>query len=150
MTQYMTRKKIGYMEWLVFVRKSIMQKTVFCCGKQLGLSMKLNFPLTRCNFHLSMNFSLACDAIPKGSRTGSDLLLYTALTDATSASPQYTCGVLIDEWTEVIPLEKETTGLTFHYDRPNAEAPQTMLFITPTKITGHWAWEDIVDALHYT
>jgi len=79
-----------------------------------------------------------------------DVLLYTALTDATAISPQYACGLLIDEWTEVIPLENETTGLTFHYDRPNAEAPQTMLLVTPTRLTGQWAWADIVDALHYT
>ena len=71
------------------------------------------------------------------------------MTDAATNSPQYACGLLIDEWTEVIPLEKETTGLSFHYDRPNAEAPQTMLLVTPTKLTGNWEWIDIVDALHH-
>ena len=78
----------------------------------------------------------------------SDILLYTALTDAAAAAPQSVCGVLIDEWTEVIPVENETTGLSFHYDRPNSEAPQTILLVTPSKITGNWEWQDIVDALH--
>ena len=77
-----------------------------------------------------------------------DVLLYTALTNSTASSPQYTCGFLIDEWTEVIPLENETTGLSFHYDRPNTEAPQTFLLVTPTTLTGNWQWLDIVDALH--
>jgi hypothetical protein len=77
-----------------------------------------------------------------------DLLLYTALTNTAASSPNYTCGFLVDEWTEVIPLENETTGLSFHYDRPNTEAPQTMLLVTPTKLTGNWVWQDIVDALH--
>jgi hypothetical protein len=79
-----------------------------------------------------------------------DVLLYTALTTSAATSPQYTCGFLVDEWTEVIPLENETTGLSFHYDRPNAEAPQTMLLVTPAKLTGNWDWLDIVDALHDT
>jgi len=77
-----------------------------------------------------------------------DLLLYTALTNTAASSPNYTCGFLVDEWTEVIPLGNETTGLSFHYDRPNTEAPQTMLLVTPTKLTGNWVWQDIVDALH--
>jgi hypothetical protein len=79
-----------------------------------------------------------------------DTLLFTALTESTATSPQYACGFLIDEWTEVIPLEKETTGLTFHYDRPNSEAAQTMLLVTPAKLTGNWDWQDLVDALHHT
>ena len=79
-----------------------------------------------------------------------DILLYTALTTSTAVAPSYTCGFLIDEWTEVIPTEKETTGLTFHYDRPNSEAPQTFLLVLPTKLTGNWEWADLVDALLHT
>ena len=77
-------------------------------------------------------------------------LLYTALTPIGAAAPGYACGLLIDEWTEVIPTEKETTGLSFHYDRPNSEAPQTMLLVTPSQLEGNWQWDDLVDALHFT
>jgi hypothetical protein len=79
-----------------------------------------------------------------------DTLLYTALTSSTASAPSYACGFLIDEWTEVIPTEKETTGLTFHYDRPNSEAPQTFLLVLPTKLTDNWEWDDLVDALLHT
>ncbi len=79
-----------------------------------------------------------------------DTLLYTALTTSTASAPSYTCGFLVDEWTEVIPTEKETTGLTFHYDRPNSEAPQAFLLVLPTKLTGNWEWDDLVDALLHT
>jgi hypothetical protein len=79
-----------------------------------------------------------------------ELLLYTALTAAAAPSPGYACGFLVDEWTEVIPTETETTGLTFHYDRPSSEAPQAFLLVTPTKLNGNWRWNDLVDALHYT
>lgn len=60
------------------------------------------------------------------------------------------CGLLLDEWTEVLPTAEETTGLTFHYDRPNSEPPQAMLLATPPRINGRWEWADIVDAVRET
>lgn len=36
-------------------------------------------------------------------------------------------GVLIDEWTESIPEPEATTGMTFNYNQPSNEAPQTVL-----------------------
>lgn len=60
------------------------------------------------------------------------------------------CGLLLDEWTEVIPLKEETTGLTFHFDRPNSEPPQAWLLVTPATSQGQWVWEDVVGALHET
>jgi hypothetical protein len=60
------------------------------------------------------------------------------------------CGLLLDEWSEVIPGEDVDTGLTFHFDRPNTEAPQTMLLVAPTDFRGGWRWEDLVDALNDT
>jgi hypothetical protein len=56
-------------------------------------------------------------------------------------------GLLLDEWTEVIPHRRETAGLTFHYDRPSQEPPQTMLLVTPTGIERQWSWEDIQAAI---
>jgi hypothetical protein len=79
-----------------------------------------------------------------------DVLLYTAVTDAGSGPPTYACGFLLDEWTEVIPTESETTGLTFHYDKPSSEAPQSFLLVLPTRLDGKWQWADLVDALHNT
>jgi hypothetical protein len=79
-----------------------------------------------------------------------DKLLYTALyADAFDESkPQ--CGLLLDEWTEVIPVPEVTTGLTFHFDQPNTEPPQTLLLVTPSEFRGAWRWEDLVDALQET
>jgi hypothetical protein len=77
----------------------------------------------------------------------SDKLLYTAFMDGFDPDePQ--CGLLVDEWTEVIPAPTETTGLVFHYDRPNCEAPQSMLLATPSAFRGEWSWQDVVHSLH--
>lgn len=85
-------------------------------------------------------------------KIASEPLLYTAhyVDDNffNTAAPQ--CGALVDEWTEVIPVKKETAGLAFHYDRPNNEAPQAWLLATPAQFSGHWQWADLVDALHDT
>ncbi|MER0171831.1 MAG: hypothetical protein DU489_14775 [Nitrosomonas sp.] len=80
----------------------------------------------------------------------SDKLLYTAHYVDAFAQNVAICGLLLDEWTEVIPTTQETTGLTFHYDRPNCEAPQSLLLALPANFTGHWQWQDLVDTLHET
>jgi len=82
-------------------------------------------------------------------------LLYSAhfgfQADIKTNQPDKTyCGLLLDEWTEVIPTDQATTGLTFHFNRPNSEPPQTILLVTPPDPDGTWNWQDIVDALHET
>jgi hypothetical protein len=79
-----------------------------------------------------------------------DRLLYTAHYAVPFDRRKKQCGLLVDEWTEVIPSDNETTGIAFHYDRPNSEPPQTMLLVTPPSFTGSWQWQDLVDALNET
>lgn len=80
----------------------------------------------------------------------SNTLLYTAFVAKATLAPTEACGLLIDEWTELIPAKEETTGIAFHYDRPNSEAPQALLLVEPTQLAGNWQWNDLVDALTYT
>jgi hypothetical protein len=54
------------------------------------------------------------------------------------------CGLAVDDWTEVVPSAVETTGVAFHYDRPNAQAPQTLLVAVAPQLRGHWQWSDLV------
>jgi hypothetical protein len=79
-----------------------------------------------------------------------DRLLYTAhfAVDFDRTRPQ--CGLLLDEWTEVVPAREETTGLTFHYDRPNSEPPQVILLALSPTFSGGWGWNDLVDAIRET
>jgi hypothetical protein len=79
-----------------------------------------------------------------------ELLLYTAAYAKDFDGTQAQCGLLLDEWTEVVPGETETTGITFHFDKPNCEPPQVILLVTPTQFTGAWKWEDLVNTLHDT
>lgn len=88
-------------------------------------------------------------AFPESYEIDEERLLYTAYLPAfTPTDPQ--CGLLVDEWTEVIPTDRTTTGLAFHYDRPNSEPAQAMLLVTPSAFTGSWSWGDVVQTLHDT
>jgi hypothetical protein len=84
-----------------------------------------------------------------------DKLLYSAIVPAgaeidTSQPDTTYSGLLLDEWVEVVPGEESLTGLAFHFDRPNSEAPQAILLASPPKFTGAWQWQDLVDTLHET
>jgi hypothetical protein len=80
----------------------------------------------------------------------SDRLLYTAQYSQPFDGTVRQCGMLVDEWTEVIPATSRNTGITFNYDRPNNEAPQSLLLVTPASASGEWLWEDLVGALNET
>jgi hypothetical protein len=60
------------------------------------------------------------------------------------------CGLLVEEWTEVIPERAVNAGISFHFDRPNAMPPQALLLAVPPKIQGHWVWDDLMAILHDT
>jgi hypothetical protein len=40
-------------------------------------------------------------------------------------------GLLVDEWVETLPSPSETTGLAFHFDQPDARAPNAVLIAVP-------------------
>ena len=60
----------------------------------------------------------------------SDRLLYSCIYGEPFNAAGRQCGVLIDQWTEVIPATTRDTGITFNYNRPDNEAPQTILLVT--------------------
>jgi hypothetical protein len=77
----------------------------------------------------------------------SDTMLYTAFAPAMNPAAAIV-GLLVDEWTETIPVRQETTALTFHYDRPNCEAPQSLLLVLPSTGAGTWTWAEVVASMH--
>lgn len=87
--------------------------------------------------------------IPAGHEITSDRLLYTAHFAAPFDQARPICGLLIDEWTEVVPDVRETTGLAFQYDRPNSEAPQSWLLAVPASVgdDSRWSWGELLAAV---
>jgi hypothetical protein len=114
----------------------------------------LQFPHRPDNVWLGLKFP---ETLPSGDPfvLEDDNLLYSAYFGAgaeiDTAVPETTySGLLLDEWVEVVPTDQTTTGLAFHFSRPNSEAPQAILLVTPPAHKGNWEWQDLVDTLHET
>jgi hypothetical protein len=88
--------------------------------------------------------------IPATAELTGERLLYTAVHDGALDPAQPLCGVLVDDWTEVVPARQITTGVAFHHDRPNAEPPQAWLLALPASFDGTWSWEDLLGAVTET
>ncbi len=89
----------------------------------------------------------------EGSRPPSGRLsLVLQQPSAAKADGEWT-GILIDEWTELIPSTSELTGIAFNYDDPDSEAPQAILIAVPAVpggIEGLWDLPSLVDMLRET
>ena len=48
-------------------------------------------------------------------------------------------GLVIDEWSEVVPDRTQVTGLSFHVDQPDARAPQSILLAVPPTEAHVWS-----------
>ncbi|MGS2619513.1 hypothetical protein ACVCAH_34130 [Micromonospora sp. LZ34] len=88
--------------------------------------------------------------IPDGYAIDSDRLLYTAHFAEPFDSTAPVVGLLVDEWTEVVPGTQETTGIAFHFDRPNAEPPQAWLLALAPREDRTWSWDDLLAVVNYT
>lgn len=80
-----------------------------------------------------------------------DTLSVTVHGDASSSfTANSQCGILVDEWTEIIPVKEEITGIGFNYNQPDAAPPQTLLLaVTPVE-KGSWDWDALVGILNDT
>jgi hypothetical protein len=55
-------------------------------------------------------------------------------------------GLLLDRWSERIPKADRITGVTFHFDAPNARAPQAWILALPPR-GAQWTLKLVVDTL---
>jgi hypothetical protein len=59
------------------------------------------------------------------------------------STTQVLTGLVIDEWTEVVPSASETTGIAFQFDVPDACAPQSVLIAVPPVPGLDWTSESL-------
>jgi hypothetical protein len=83
--------------------------------------------------------NLPPDAPPPALPAGKLSLVVHAPTgfDATA----YLAGLLVEDWTEVVPSAEETTGFVFHCDQPHARAPQAILLAVAADTSTAWTLE---------
>jgi hypothetical protein len=69
-----------------------------------------------------------------------------ALTTGAPATQTPYAGLLVDEWIERIPRTTESAGVSFHYEEPNARAPQVLLLAVCPDARNTWDF-DLVRAI---
>lgn len=112
-------------------------------GREEPALTPLQFPFLPGDHWLALGF-------PPDARLDRDRLLYTAALPAGFDPAARRCGLLLDEWTEVIPADTQETAIATHFDRPDSEPPQALLLVLPTQRTGTWNWPDVIGALDDT
>lgn len=78
-----------------------------------------------------------------------NLALFAGNGPVPAANAQWV-GLLLDEWTELIPNREESTALAFHYDDPGAEAPQAVLIAVPPDNAENWSLDTVIAVLRET
>jgi hypothetical protein len=91
---------------------------------------------------------LALDQIPRPVPGGRLSLALHAPAGFDPALP--VSGLLVDEWTEVIPSPEETTGVAFHYDTPASRAPQAVLVAVPPDAARTWGLDALAATVQET
>lgn len=110
----------------------------------------LQFPYRQHDYWLAMPYPDTIAETNKPFVIDEDKLLYTAIYAENFDKNKKQCGLLLDEFTEQIPLPDTTIGLTYHFDQPSSEPPQTLLLVTPSEFRGAWQWQDLADTLQET
>lgn len=136
------REKIHYLENSLFHIEGF-------GGSELNLT-PTQLPYRSQDYWLALQFPASKEGVSEPFTIDEDKLLYTAIYGETFNPAKHQCGLLLDDWTEMIPSKDETAGLSFHYDQPNSEPPQALLLALPSDFRGSWQWQDLVDILHST
>jgi len=87
---------------------------------------------------------------PKEDAPDGERLAYVAFVRAGYDPSAARCGLLLDEWPELVPGTDVISGVTFNFDRPSSQPPQAMLLAVPPVMTGSWRWDDLVATLTET
>jgi len=77
----------------------------------------------------------AAQPVPNGRLS---LVVQSAAANPPAAGARLT-GLVVDEWTEVIPQASQLTGVSFHVDQPAARAPQAILLAVAPSESHVWS-----------
>jgi len=135
-------------EWLYGVARVRPTAHSWEAATMLGTAFGLvSQDLTPIQLPFAANDSWLAMPYPDDYAIDSERLLYTCIYSEAFNPNAHQCGLLLDEWTEVIPSPTRDTAIAFNYNRPDNEPPQAMLLVTSASSSGEWTWPDIVDAL---
>jgi len=80
-------------------------------------------------------------ALPASASSSSLSLIAFSLTPVAAGAP--VAGLMIDEWTEVLPSSQQITGVSFQYTDPVARPPQSILLAVKPDDFPEWTMEAV-------
>jgi hypothetical protein len=90
-------------------------------------------------------------ALPFGAATPQSGLVSLVLDRVVTPTTAAVCvGLILDEWSEIIPAASATTALALHYATPPAQAPQTILLAVPPALGGSWNLDALLAIVNET
>lgn len=108
------------------------------------------FDLAPVQFPFDENGHWVGDEFPEGFTPKNDTVSVMLHQSIPVTPDAQLCGLLVDEWTEVIPEKEVNAGISFHYNRPNAMPPQALLLAVPPVLDGSWNYDELLDTIHET
>ncbi len=70
-----------------------------------------------------------------------DTIALAAIGDVAADTKAAQSVLVIDDWTEKIPVDEEVTGVAFHYNQASATAPQNVIVAIEPTGKGKWNWD---------
>jgi hypothetical protein len=79
-------------------------------------------------------------AVPDAGRPRSVLSVVALGPAGATPGLESIAGLMVDQWDEIVPSSEVTTGVSFHYDAPDAQAPSALLLAVPAQVRKGLAW----------
>ncbi len=84
---------------------------------------------------------------PEGTTIDHDTLSYAHYSPQGFDASREQCGLIVDDWVEVVPQREEVTGLTFNFNQPNSVPPQAILLAVTPQEEGAWKWNHLINTV---
>lgn len=130
----LVRNRLSNLETVSFLSEILGGESLNFKPAQLPLDMDNLPPLGNRDYWLGSTYPSDFD--PEGDRLS--LLIFERQNILAEG-----CGLILDEWMEIIPEKKQTTGIAFHFNQPDARAPQNLLLAVPPEKRGTWDFEEL-------
>lgn len=130
----LVRNRLSYLETVSMVGEVLHGNAIGLKPVQLPWDMNNLPPLSERDYWLGAEFP--SDHNPDGDKLS--LLIF-----GQEHLQSQSCGLILDEWMEIIPDAKETTGIAFHFNQPDSRAPQSLLLAVPPEKRGTWDFEEL-------
>jgi hypothetical protein len=154
------RPSITALEDTLMLLEGWSQTTV--SGNSPSLALKVaQLPFTEGRNWLGLSIEEGAEAEPNPGWTRSPLSLVAAVkgplprfaNDAEGKNRVVTAGLVLDEWSELIPAGQVNTSVAFQYDAPSTQPPQSLLLAVPGQmkdIPGVWTSQELASIVHDT